>query len=161
MAMKKRIARAVKRAATPKHSALGKRLIAAGKEILAHVRGEAELKGRTLEVPDPKQIRKGLGLSQRQFAERFHFDLRTLQEWEQGRALPNSAVRAYLRVIDRNSDAVTAALVPTQPTNTPKTVRSVLGQEAQRPPDAALTISGTPAAGPRLASPSCAISLKK
>ncbi|HUQ90176.1 MAG TPA: helix-turn-helix domain-containing protein [Bryobacteraceae bacterium] len=101
-----------KRPATPKHSVLGERLIAAGKEILAHVRGEIQLDGRTLEVPNPKQIRERLGLSQLQFAHRFHFNLRTLQEWEQGRAVPDSAVRAYLTVIDRNSIAVTAALDP-------------------------------------------------
>jgi len=35
---------------------------------------------------------------------------RSLQEWEQGRRRPESAVRAYLAVIDRNPEAVQKAL---------------------------------------------------
>jgi putative transcriptional regulator len=33
-----------------------------------------------------------------------------VQEWEQGRAEPERAVRAYLQVIDRNPKAVEEAL---------------------------------------------------
>ena len=36
---------------------------------------------------------------------------RSLQEWEQGRRRPESAVRAYLTVIDRNPEAVEKALM--------------------------------------------------
>lgn len=38
--------------------------------------------------------------------------LRSLQEWEQARRLPDSAVLAYLRVIERNPGAVQSALKP-------------------------------------------------
>jgi putative transcriptional regulator len=55
-------------------------------------------------------VRKRLGLSQAAFARRFHINLRTLQDWEQGRRAPEEIARAYLRVIARNPDAVTAAL---------------------------------------------------
>jgi putative transcriptional regulator len=36
---------------------------------------------------------------------------RSLQEWEQGRRRPESAVRAYLTVIDRNPEAVEKTLM--------------------------------------------------
>ena len=36
---------------------------------------------------------------------------RSLQEWEQGRRRPESAVRAHLTVIDRNPEAVEKALM--------------------------------------------------
>jgi putative transcriptional regulator len=55
-------------------------------------------------------IRKHLGLSQAAFARRFHINLRTLQDWEQGRRAPEEIARAYLRVIGRNPEAVIAAL---------------------------------------------------
>ena len=96
----------------PKHSRLGKRLIEAGNEILAHLRGEIQLPGRVIEIPDPKDIRERLGLSQSEFANRFRINLRTLQDWERRRTVPDAAVRAYLTVIQRNPDAVIAALDP-------------------------------------------------
>lgn len=55
-------------------------------------------------------IRKHLGLSQAAFAGRFRINLRTLQDWEQGRRAPDQVARAYLRVIAHNPDVVTAAL---------------------------------------------------
>jgi putative transcriptional regulator len=57
-----------------------------------------------------RELRERLGLSQAAFAERFHINLRTLQDWEQARRVPDQVARAYLRVIERNPDAVTAAL---------------------------------------------------
>ena len=55
-------------------------------------------------------VRIRLGLSQAAFAKRFHINLRTLQDWEQGRRVPEEIARAYLKVIGRNPDLVTAAL---------------------------------------------------
>jgi putative transcriptional regulator len=55
-------------------------------------------------------MRRALGLSQEEFAARFHIPLGTLRDWEQGRKEPDTAARAYLRVIGHNPDAVTAAL---------------------------------------------------
>jgi putative transcriptional regulator len=37
-------------------------------------------------------------------------NLRTLRDWEQGRRQPEDVARAYLRVIERNPDAVKAAI---------------------------------------------------
>ena len=61
----------------------------------------------------PRQLveaRKRMGMSQAQFAAVFHLNLRTLQDWEQGRREPEEIARAYLRVIARHPDAVTDAL---------------------------------------------------
>ena len=55
-------------------------------------------------------LRERLGLSQAEFARQFMLNLRTLQDWEQGRREPEDIARIYLRVIERNPDAVRAAL---------------------------------------------------
>lgn len=96
-----------------KHSRAGKRLIAAMKEVVDHVEGRIALPMRYAEVPedlDVKAIRTQLGLSQAEFARRYAVSPRSLQEWEQGRRRPESAVRAYLTVIARNPQAVEKAL---------------------------------------------------
>jgi putative transcriptional regulator len=61
-----------------------------------------------------REMRERLGLSQAEFAERFRIDLRTLQDWEQARRVPDETARAYLRVIERNPDVVMAALNETE-----------------------------------------------
>ena len=97
----------------PRHSRAGRRLIAAMKEVVDHVEGKVALPVRYVEIPedvDVKAIRCKLGLSQVEFSRRYAFSPRSLQEWEQGRRRPESAVRAYLTVIDRNPDAVEKAL---------------------------------------------------
>lgn len=64
-------------------------------------------------TPQAKVIRCALGLSQEEFAARFHIPLGTLRDWEQGRKEPDAAARAYLVVIGRNPSAVSKALQPT------------------------------------------------
>jgi putative transcriptional regulator len=92
----------------------GSRGVVAGlKEAIAHARGEVSLPVRHYDVPGPvdvKAIRAKSGFSQAEFAKRFGFSLRTLQDWEFGRTQPPSAVRAYLIVIDRFPDTVERAL---------------------------------------------------
>ena len=61
-------------------------------------------------TPQAKIIRRALGLSQEEFAERFHIPIGTLRDWEQGRKDPDAAARAYLIVIGRNPAAVAEAL---------------------------------------------------
>ena len=48
---------------------------------------------------DVRALRLSLGLSQEQFARRYNLDLDALQNWEQGRRIPERAVLSYLRVI--------------------------------------------------------------
>lgn len=59
---------------------------------------------------DVRALRARLGLSREQFAKRFRFPARTVQEWEQGRRKPDQSARAYLTVIARNPQAVEDAL---------------------------------------------------
>ncbi len=63
-------------------------------------------------TPQVKVIRRALGLSQEDFALRFHVPLGTLRDWEQHRKEPDAAARAYLVVIARNPEAVSDALQP-------------------------------------------------
>jgi putative transcriptional regulator len=67
---------------------------------------------RMKRTPRAKIIRRALGLSQEEFAARFHIPLGTLRDWEQGRSEPDQAARAYLTVIARAPDVVSAALKP-------------------------------------------------
>ncbi len=96
-----------------KKTSLGDALIQGFKEFAAHQRGEITLRTRQIVIHDDvdvKAVRERSGLSQVQFADRFGFNARTLQEWEQGRSQPENAMRAYLKVIDRNAPAVEQAL---------------------------------------------------
>ncbi len=68
---------------------------------------------RMKRTPQVRVIRRALGLSQEEFAARFHIPLGTLRDWEQGRKDPDTAARAYLRVIGHNPAAVAEALKPT------------------------------------------------
>jgi putative transcriptional regulator len=81
--------------------------------MLAHARGELQL--TEIEYPvlsdiDVKRLRESLGLSQADFARLYGINMRALQDWEQGRRRPESAVRAYLTVIRKDPDFVARAL---------------------------------------------------
>jgi putative transcriptional regulator len=67
---------------------------------------------RMKRTPRAKIIRRALGLSQEDFAVRYHIPLGTLRDWEQGRAEPDQAARAYLTVIAREPEMVRKALRP-------------------------------------------------
>jgi putative transcriptional regulator len=98
---------------TEERSDLGREVEEALNEVLAHVRGEAGLPTRIVDDPSKARIvavRRKLGLSRRQFAERFHLDPRAVQEWEQGRRTPDQAARVLLTIIEREPEAVERAL---------------------------------------------------
>lgn len=61
-------------------------------------------------VGDIRAVRRRLGLSQTAFARRFRIPAASLRDWEQGRRRPGAAMRAYLMVIARESEAVERAL---------------------------------------------------
>lgn len=61
---------------------------------------------RMRRVPNPREIREELGLTQREFARQFQIALGTLRDWEQGARRPDSAAKAYLRVIAEAPDTV-------------------------------------------------------
>ena len=64
---------------------------------------------RMKRTPQVKIIRRALGISQEDFASRYHIPIGTLRDWEQGRAAPDQAARAYLTVIARDPEAVRKA----------------------------------------------------
>lgn len=61
-------------------------------------------------VPRTKTLRRALGLSQEEFATRYHIPVGALRDWEQGRFEPDAAARAYLAVIAREPEMVRRAL---------------------------------------------------
>ncbi len=65
---------------------------------------------RMKRTPQAKIIRRALGVTQEEFAARYHIPLGTLRDWEQGRAAPDQPARAYLLVIARDPDRVQQAL---------------------------------------------------
>jgi len=98
---------------TTDRTARGREIEEALGEVLAHVRGDVELPCRIVDDPTAERIvalRRRMKLSRRQFAERFGLDARAVQDWEQGRRVPDRAARVLLTVIDRNPDAVVSAL---------------------------------------------------
>jgi putative transcriptional regulator len=65
---------------------------------------------RMKRTPQVKIIRRALGLSQEEFSARYQIPIGTLRDWEQGRAVPDQAARAYLKVIARAPEATRKAL---------------------------------------------------
>lgn len=57
-----------------------------------------------------RRVRAHTGLSQARFAEAFRINVGRLRDLEQGRTKADSALLAYLAVIDREPDAVKRAL---------------------------------------------------
>lgn len=93
-------------------SKAGKRLIRSARQALSFAEDTAST-GFAVHVPetiDVKAIRERLGLSQPEFASRFGFELSAVQNWEQGRRQPAGAARAFLKVIEREPEAVQRAL---------------------------------------------------
>jgi putative transcriptional regulator len=96
----------------------GKTSLAAGlregiEQAAKHFRGGRQMTAYEYRVPghiDVRALREKSGLSQAKFAARYALNPRTVQEWEQGRAQPDVAVRAYLTVIRANPRAVEKAL---------------------------------------------------
>jgi len=65
---------------------------------------------RMKRTPQIKVIRRALGLTQEEFADRFSIPLGTLRDWEQGRAEPDQPTKAYLKVIAHDPKGVQQAL---------------------------------------------------
>ncbi len=56
------------------------------------------------------EMRARRGLSQREYADLLSLDVRTLQNWEQGRNRPDPAAISLMRIFDRAPDMVGEAL---------------------------------------------------
>ena len=75
------------------------------KRFHAHVNGKVY----DLSIPDVRAIREQLHLSQADFAKRFHLSMRTIQQWEQRRALPDMPARVLLKAIERAPEVIAEA----------------------------------------------------
>lgn len=92
---------------------IAKEIEAGLRGIIADLDGTGpELKTRVIAVPDVRQIRQGLGLSQSQFSARFGLNPRTVQEWEQKRRQPDQLAAVLLNVIEKEPKAVERSLQP-------------------------------------------------
>lgn len=60
-----------------------------------------------------RRVRRRLGFSQAEFAERIDVSLDTIRNWEQGKRSPTGAAKALLKVLDRAPEAALAALTST------------------------------------------------
>ena len=65
---------------------------------------------RSFNPVDVKRIRSGLHISQSQFAMMIGVSKATLQNWEQGRRVPDGPAQALLRVVEKHPQAVLEAL---------------------------------------------------
>lgn len=59
---------------------------------------------------DVKALRARLGISQEAFAGRYGLDIKTLQNWEQGRTTPEGPAAILLQLIDRDPEKVVELL---------------------------------------------------
>jgi putative transcriptional regulator len=90
-------------------------------QVLMAARGDPDARPlsaallKRMKRPNPKVVRRALGLSQEEFADRFQIPIGTLRDWEQGRVEPDQAARAYLKVISHNPNGVRKALATPQP----------------------------------------------
>ncbi len=57
-----------------------------------------------------RRVRKRLGLSQAELAERIDVPLETIRNWEQGKRSPTGAAKALLKVLDKAPEMALAAL---------------------------------------------------
>ena len=94
---------------TTRRSMVGARIVEGLRQAVAWTKGQtAGSQGTVVQVPraDVRETRRAMGLSQSQFAAKFGFPLATLQNWEQGRARPDTPTRVLLAVIARHPEAV-------------------------------------------------------
>ncbi len=62
-------------------------------------------------LPEVRRIRHRLGLTQAEFAKRFRLSQRTVEQWEQGRAVPDRPARILLAIIERDPRVVQRVVV--------------------------------------------------
>ena len=91
-----------------------KKIMQGVEEARAYLEGTADKNRFRVHVPETvnvKKIRRRLGLSQEGFAETYGFALSAVRDWEQGRRRPERSARILLKIVEREPEAVTRALV--------------------------------------------------
>lgn len=89
------------------------RIMAGLGDAVAIAQGSADPTTYRAHIPqtiDVRAVRKGLGLTQAQFALRFGFSVGAVRDWEQGRRVPETTNRVLLKVIALEPAAVMRAL---------------------------------------------------
>ncbi|MCX7381546.1 MAG: transcriptional regulator [Alphaproteobacteria bacterium] len=98
---------------TAKEPRFGEALLEGLAEALAWKQGAAALEVVNIDPMPPariRDIRKRVAKSARAFERMFGIPAATLNNWEQGRRVPDPAARALLLVIEREPEAVRRAL---------------------------------------------------
>ncbi len=72
----------------------------------------AALTRRTFPEPDPRAIRQALNLTQGEMAALMNVSVRTWQNWEQQHRTLTGPVKAFLRVLEAEPEAVFRAMQP-------------------------------------------------
>lgn len=97
----------------PKSATVGERIIEGLDQAIAWTHGKKTgarvTPGATPRV-DVRALRKRMGLSQSEFANRFGLPPGTLRNWEQGRSEPDAASRVLLAVLDKHPKIVEECL---------------------------------------------------
>jgi len=70
----------------------------------------SQLRVHVVAVPNVRAIRRQLGMSQTEFAQKYKIPLATLKNWEQGRRQPDAPASAYLQAIAMRPDVIRDAL---------------------------------------------------
>lgn len=84
---------------------IGLEILEGIKEIKEHKNGNMQLRVTELSEPSPpKVIRAKLKLSQSAFAGLLGVSMRTLQDWEQGRRVPQGPAVALLRIAEQHPE---------------------------------------------------------
>jgi putative transcriptional regulator len=87
-------------------------LVKGVREMKRHMAGKSVRGARTtsFDEPDVRAIRKAADISQSQFAKLVGVNLRTLQNWEQGRTRPTGPARALLKIVASDPKSAIEAL---------------------------------------------------
>jgi putative transcriptional regulator len=91
----------------------GQQIVESLKQANAWAKGE-DIPGIQIHIPeayDVRKIRARLKLSQKEFASRYGFSIDSIQNWEQGRRVPDGPARTLLAVIAHDPKAVERALL--------------------------------------------------
>jgi putative transcriptional regulator len=101
--------------AVSQRSRVGDDLVEAFEEMAKHLRGEIELEAHELPTGSMtpaqiKAVRSKVASSTKEFERLFGIPARTMESYEQGRRSLDGAMRALLRIIDREPEAARRAL---------------------------------------------------
>jgi putative transcriptional regulator len=87
-----------------------RRVDATNEEDLARQQVQDDAEAMADAAKFARRVRRRLGFSQAEFAQRIDVSLDTIRNWEQGKRSPTGAAKALLKVLDKAPEAALAAL---------------------------------------------------